>query len=163
MIITGDDKEDICILKEQLSCEFEMIDLGQLKYFLGIEVLRSRGGIFISQWKYVLDLLAETGIVDCKLAEIPTVANHGLQTIKGEKLADGGQYQRMVGKLIYLSLTRPDIAYAVGVVSMFMHQPQIQHMTTIMRILRYLKGTSSRGILFRKYGHLDLVAYIDAN
>ena len=69
----------------------------------------------------------------------------------------------MVDKLIYLSHTRPNIAYAVGVVSRFMHRPQIQHMTTVMRILRYLKGTSGRGILFRKNDHLNLLAYIDAD
>ena len=140
MIITGDDKEEICTLKEQLSGEFEMKDLAQLKYFLGIELLRSKGGIFISQRKYILDLLAEIGMVNCKPAETPIIANHGLQMIEGEKLVDRGQYQRMVGKLIYLSHTRPDIAYAVGVVSRFMHRPQIHHMTAVMRILRYLKG-----------------------
>ena len=69
----------------------------------------------------------------------------------------------MVGKLIYLSHTRPNIAYAVGVVSRFMHRPQIHHMTAVMRILRYLKGTSDRGILFQKHGHLDLLAYTDAD
>ena len=62
--------------------------------------------------------------------------------IEGEKLANRGQYQKMVGKHIYLSHTRPDIAYVVGVVSRFMHQPQIQHMTIVIRILRYLKGTT---------------------
>ena len=113
-----------------------MKDLGRLKYFLGIEVLRSRGCIFISQWKYILDLLAEIGMLDCKPAGASIIANHGLQMTKGGKLADIGKYQRMVGKLIYLSHTRPDITYAVGVVSRFMHQPQIQHMTTVMRILR---------------------------
>ena len=162
MIITGDDKEEINALKEQLSREFEMKDLRQLKYFLGIEVLRSKGGIFISQRKYILDLLATTGMLDCKLADTLIVANHGLQMIEGEKLADRGQYQRMVGNLIYLSLTQSDHAYAVGVVSRFMHQPQIQHVSSVMRILRYLKGTSSRGILFRKNGHLDLLGYTDA-
>ena len=76
---------------------------------------------------------------------------------------DRGQYQRMVGKLIYLSHRRPDIAYAVGVVSKFMHQPKIHYMTVIMRILRYLKGTSSRGILFGKSDQLDLLAYTDVD
>ena len=71
MIITGDDKEEICILKEQLSHEFEMKDLGHLQYFLSIEVLSSKGGIFISQRKYVLDLLAKTGMVDCNLQRHP--------------------------------------------------------------------------------------------
>ena len=72
------------------------------------------------------------------------------------------QYRRMVGKLIYVPHTRPDITYAMSVVSRYMHLPQVQHMEVVMRILRYLKGTSSRGILFRRNQHLDLVAYTDA-
>ena len=88
-----------------MSYEFEMKDLGQLKYFLGIEVLRSKGGIFISQKKYILDLLAETGMIDCKPGETPIIAHYGPQIIEGEKLADRGQYQRMVGKLIYFAHT----------------------------------------------------------
>ena len=100
-----------------------MKDLGRLKYFLGIEVLRSNKGIFISQTKYVLDLLAETGMLDCKPVETPMMMNHGLQMIEGGKLVDRMQYQRMVGKLIYLAHTRTDIAHAVGVVSRFMHRP----------------------------------------
>ena len=69
----------------------------------------------------------------------------------------------MVGKLIYLSHARPDIVYVVGVVSRFMHRPQIHHITTVMRILRYLKGISSKGILFKKNDHLDLLAFTDAD
>ena len=124
MIITGDDTKEIQKLKENLFKEFEMKDLGKLKDFLRIEVLRSKKGIFINQKKYTLDLQAETGMLDCKPAETPIAVNHGLQIVKGAELADRGQYQRLVGKLIYLSHTRPDIAYAVGVVSQFMHQPQ---------------------------------------
>ena len=102
-------------------------------------------------------------MVDYKPAETPIIVNHGLQMIEVEKLAYKVQYQRTVGKLIYLSHIWPDIAYAVGVVSRFMHQLQIHHMTAVMRILRYLKGTSSRGIMFRKNDHLDLLAYTDAD
>ena len=83
MIITGDDEKEICVLKEQLFREFEMKNLEQLKYFLGILVLRSRRGIFISQRKYILNLLAETGMLDCKPVETPIMANHGLKMIKG--------------------------------------------------------------------------------
>ena len=90
MVITGDDKEEISALKEQSSCEFEMKDLRQLKYFRGIEVLRSIGGIFISQRKYILDLLAETCMLNCKLVDTPIVVLHGLQMIKGATLADMG-------------------------------------------------------------------------
>ena len=78
MIITEDDREEIVNLKEKLFQEFEMKDLGRLKYFLGIEVLRSNKGIFISQRKYVLDLLTEIGMLDCKPVETPMMMNHGL-------------------------------------------------------------------------------------
>lgn len=97
--------------------------LRQLKYFIEIELLRLRGGIFISQRKYILDLLAATCMFHSKPTEI--IANHSLQMIKGEKSADRGKYQRMLGKLIYRSHTRPDIACAVGVVSRLMHQYNI--------------------------------------
>ena len=163
MVITGDDTEEIQDLKKKLPREFDMKDFVNLKYFLGIEVLRSQKGIFISQQKYILDLLAEMSMLDCKPTKTPIVANHGLQIIKGEKPADKERYRRMVGKLIYLSHTKLDIAYAVGVVSRFMHMPQIQHMTSVMRILRYLKGTSSRGLLFDKNDNLDLLSYTDAD
>ena len=83
MIITGDDNEEIQNLKESLFKEFEMKDLGALKYFLGIEVLRSGHGIFLRQKKYVLDLLAETGLLDCKPAETPMIPNHGLKIEEG--------------------------------------------------------------------------------
>ena len=103
-------------------------------------------------------------MIDYKPAKTSIVANHGLQIIKEEKLADKGKYKKIIGKLIYLSHTRPNIAYAVGIVSRFMHMPQTQHMNVFISILRYLKGTIGRGIVLRKNGHLDLIiAYADAN
>jgi hypothetical protein len=91
------------------------------------------------------------------------IANHGLHIKERAQAADKGRYQRMVGKLIYLSHTRPDIAYAVGVVSQFMHQPQEEHMNAVWRILRYLKGTVSHGILFKPNRHLEIQGYTDAD
>uniref|UniRef100_A0A803MPM2 Uncharacterized protein n=1 Tax=Chenopodium quinoa TaxID=63459 RepID=A0A803MPM2_CHEQI len=102
-------------------------------------------------------------MLDCKPIDTPMMMNHGLQTIEGEKLVDQTQYERLVGKLIYLSHTRPDLAYAVGVVSRFMHKPQSQHLEAVYRILRYLKGTPRRGVMFEKHGHLDLHAFTDAD
>nr|GEX90799.1 putative ribonuclease H-like domain-containing protein [Tanacetum cinerariifolium] len=93
-----------------------MKDLERLKYFLGIEVLRSQHGIFICQKKYILDLLVETGMIDCKPAETPMIVNQKLYIDDEAKTIDNDRYKRMVGKLISLSHTRPDIAYAVGVV-----------------------------------------------
>ena len=90
MIITGDDEEEIAELKKNLFHKFEMKDLGLLKYFLGIEVLRSKKGIFINQRKYILDLFAVIGMIDCKPADTPMVQNHGLQIIEGAKPTDRG-------------------------------------------------------------------------
>ena len=101
-----------------------MKDVGNLKYFLGIEVLRSKKGIFINQKKYILDLLAETGMLDCRPAKTSIIANHGLQTMQSAELANKDQYKKLVGKLIHLSHTRFDISYVAGVVSKFIHLPQ---------------------------------------
>ncbi|XP_047940873.1 secreted RxLR effector protein 161-like [Salvia hispanica] len=90
------------------------------------------------------------------------VQNHGLQLKEEGKPTDRGKYQRLVEKLIYLAHTRPDIAYAVGVVSQFIHAPQEEHWEATLRIVRYLKGTSKHGLLFEKHGHLEIHGYTDA-
>ena len=92
MVITGNNEREIKELKKKLFMEFEMKDLGNLKYFLGIEVFRSKKGIFINQNKYVLDLSAEVGMLDCKPAETPIVANHKLHTTPRGELADKEKY-----------------------------------------------------------------------
>ena len=163
MIITGDDTEEINNLKINLFKEFDMKDLGPLKYFLGIEVLRSRHGIFLRQRKYVLDLLAETGLLDCKPADTPMMPNHGLKIVEGAESTDQEKYQRLVGKLLYLSHTRPDIAYAVGVISQFMHRPQEEHMNAALRIVRYLKGTINYGVFLKRGKDLEVDGYTDAD
>ncbi|CAL9006226.1 unnamed protein product, partial [Prunus brigantina] len=117
MIITGNDKQEISQLQDYLATEFEMKDLGGLKYFLGIEVARSQQGIFLSQRKYVLDLLTDTGMLDCKPADTPIVQNHHLGEYPDQVPTNKERYQRLVRRLIYLSHTRPDIAYAVSVVN----------------------------------------------
>ena len=78
MIITGNDKQEISQLQDYLATEFKIKDLGELKYFLRIEVARSQQGIFLSQRKYVLDLLTDTEMLDCKPADTPIVQNHHL-------------------------------------------------------------------------------------
>ncbi|KAH9673231.1 reverse transcriptase Ty1/copia-type domain-containing protein [Citrus sinensis] len=114
-------------LKQCLAKEFEIKDLGQLRYFLGIEIARSKEGIVVSQRKYTLDLLKETGMSGCKPAETLIEANVKLGEVKGGVHVNAGRYQRLVGKLIYLSHTRPDIAFAVSMVSQFMHSPCEEH------------------------------------
>ncbi|KAB2628036.1 hypothetical protein D8674_032831 [Pyrus ussuriensis x Pyrus communis] len=163
MIITGDDCDEISRLQRNLAAEFEMKNLGDLKYFLGVEVARSSKGIFLSQRKYVLDLLKETGMLGCKPVDTPIVEKHHLCLDPNQKSVDKGRYQRLVGRLIYLAHTRPDIAYAVSVVSQFMHSPSEDHMAAVMRILAYLKSAPGKGVLYRKHGHLRIEGFTDAD
>ena len=163
MVLTGDDPEEMTLLQQNLAAEFEMKSLGNLKYFLGIEVARSAHGISMSQRKYVLDLLTETGMLACKPASTPMDINHKLGICPNQVPTDTGRYQRLVGRLIYLSHTRPDIAYAVSVVSQFMHAPSEEHLHAVHRILRYLKGTPGKGLLFSKHGVSSIVGYTDAD
>ncbi|CAL8993351.1 unnamed protein product [Prunus brigantina] len=108
-----DDPDERKALQEYLSKEFEMKDLGTLKYFLGIEVSRSHQGIFLSQRKYVMDLLTETRMMGCKPVNTPMEENHKLGECTDHKPTNKEQYQRLVGRLIYLSHTRPDMAHGV--------------------------------------------------
>ena len=154
IIFTGDDSIELEGLKKVLANDFEIKDLGTLKYFLGMEFARSKKGLFVSQRKYVLDLLGETGLLGCKAAETPIEPNLKLQAAKPEEVINKDQFQRLVGRLIYLSHTRPDIAFAVSMVSQFMHSPGPEYFDAAYRILKYLKGTPKKGLLFQKHEHL---------
>ncbi|RDX71655.1 hypothetical protein CR513_48958, partial [Mucuna pruriens] len=127
MVVTDDDEIEKLTLKEKLATQFEMKELGKLKYFLGIEVAYSKQGIFISQRNYVLDLLKEIGKLGYKTSGVPIEQNHRIRC-EESPIIEKSKYQRLVGKLIYLSNTRPDIAYVVSVVSRFMHNPKERHL-----------------------------------
>ena len=163
IILTGDDSEEILSLKRLLATEFEIKDLGTLRYFLGMEVARSKEGIVISQRKYILDLLSETGLLGCKPADTPMDPTKRLSRSEESSPVDKGRYQRLVGKLIYLSHTRPDIAYSVSVVSQHMNNSTEDHLEAVNRILRYLKMTPGHGLLFRKCENREVVIYTDAS
>ena len=164
MVITGDDTIEMDKLQRQLASEFEMKDLGELKYFLGIEVARGREGIYLCQRKYIIDLLTETGMLDCKPIDTPIEQNHCLAEYPDQIPTDRARYQRLVGRLIYLAHTRPDVAYAVSVVSQFMHNPSENHMNAVLRILRYLKSAPGRGVMFSKHNNpLEVCGFTDAD
>ncbi|WVZ24536.1 hypothetical protein V8G54_003080 [Vigna mungo] len=163
IIVSGDDKKEQQVLSECLATEFEIKTLGRLKYFLGIEVAHSKKGIFISQQKYITDLLKETGKTGCRPASTPVDPNIKLGSMEEDVVVDKEMYQRLVGRLIYLSHTRPDIAFAVSLVSQFMHQPKEAHLQAALRIVQYLKGTLGRGILFKRNKSVSLEAYTDTD
>ncbi|KAL0534655.1 hypothetical protein IC582_028946 [Cucumis melo] len=143
--------------------EFKIKDLENLKYFLGIEVAISKEGISVSQRKYTFDLLTKTSMLGCRLADASIEFNCKLGNYNDQVLVDKEQYQRLVGKLIYLSLTRPDISFTVSVVSQFMQAPYQKHMEAVNRILRYLKNTPGKELMFRKTNRKTIEAYTDSD
>ena len=118
IILTGKDVSEIERLKSSLAREFEIKDLGPIKYFLGMEVACSQKGLVVNQRKYILDRLKETGMSGCRPTDTPIDSNVKLGDSKKDKAVDTFRYQRLVGKLIYLSHTRPDIAFAMSRVSL---------------------------------------------
>ncbi|XP_050121441.1 uncharacterized mitochondrial protein AtMg00810-like [Malus sylvestris] len=163
IVVTGNNPVEQAALKKYLSSEFEMKDVGFLKYFLGIEVLRCKSRIFLSQRKYVHDLLEETGMSACKPIATPLAEGMKLGIDQNQVPVEKGRYQRLVGRLMYLAHTRLDLAHALSVVSQYMHNPEEQHISAVMRILSYLKGSLGKGILFRKNGHFRIECYTDAD
>ena len=101
-------------------------------------------------------------MLGCKPVDTPIEVNHNLKENIGE-MVDTERYQRLVGRLIYLSHTRPYIAYAVSLVSQFMHNPRTIHLDAVFRILRYLKSNPGKGLLFSNNGHLGIEAFADAD
>ena len=130
IVITESDSKDISSLKSFLQSQFHTKGLGMLRYFLNIEVMRNKHEIFLSQRKYVFDLLSETGKLGVKSCNFPMALGVHL-TREGETFEDPEIYRRLAGKLNYLSVTRPDIAHSVSVVSQYMSAPTIDHWVAV--------------------------------
>ncbi|KAJ9548017.1 hypothetical protein OSB04_020560 [Centaurea solstitialis] len=161
IIITGDDEVGITELKQFLQSQFQISDLGRLRYFLGIEVSRSPQGILLSQRKYVLDMLTECGLLGCKLVDTPMLPTRKLLPEDGDPMKDPERYRRLVGKLNCLTVTRPDTSFTVSVLSQFMAAPYTGHWDAALRVLRYLKTTPGLGILYSDQGHCRVGAFTE--
>ncbi|KAJ0771566.1 putative RNA-directed DNA polymerase [Helianthus annuus] len=163
LIITGDVQEEITQLKANLCVRFKMKDLGRLVHFLGLELDYSEEGAMLHQKKYATDLLHKFGMFSCKAAATPMDSSMRLYANVGRQLEDPSEYRKLVGSLIYLTLTRPDLSFSVGVLSRFMQDPRKPHLIAIRRVLRYLKGTTGQGILFKREIEPKLMGYCDAD
>ncbi|XP_043694033.1 uncharacterized mitochondrial protein AtMg00810-like [Telopea speciosissima] len=162
IVITSDNHHEITNMKQHLKEKFDIKDLGKLRYFLGIEVASSNKGLFISQRKYALDLLKETRKMGAKPVDSPMDYNSKFLD-DSTPLPDVGRFQRLAGRLIYLTITRPDITYAVSYISQFMHAPTKGNMNLVNRILSYVKSCPRRGILMGRNGDTKVVGYASAN
>lgn len=162
-MVCGNDEALLTKFKEYLSSCFHMKDLGRLKYFLGIEVGRGEEGFVLSQRKYALDLISDAGLLGSKPAATPMEQHHKLGLDTSPFLKDAEKYRRLVGRLIYLSITRPDISYSVHILSQFMKAPRELQWEAALRVVRYLKGTVGQGILLSSKSDLRVSIYCDAD
>ncbi|KAH9685170.1 retrovirus-related pol polyprotein from transposon RE1 [Citrus sinensis] len=163
LLVTGNSKVAIVALIAALSRRFSIKDLGDLHFFLGIEVIPTPTGLFLSQQKYIRDLLARTKMEGVKDYVTPMSTSIQLLHHDGSPSADATLYRSVIGGLQYLALTRPDIAYPVNKLAQYMQAPNQTHWAAAKRILRYLKNTLHFGLHLKRHQPFQLTAYSDAD
>ena len=163
MIITGDNSAGIRFPQHFLRQHFEMKDLGILSYFLRLEVTSSSDGYYLSQAKYASDLLSKAGITDNKTVSTPLEYNAKLTPLDNEPIFDATRYRQLVGSLIYLTITHPDISHAMGMVRKVMNAPHSVHYDAVLRILQYVNSKLYHGLHYSSRSSLEFHAYSDAN
>ncbi|CAM8918240.1 unnamed protein product [Rhodiola kirilowii] len=163
VLLTGTSSVLIEHIKAFIHDKFKIKDLGTLKYFLRLEVARNSTGLFLHQRKYAMDLLTDHDMVDCKPAKTPLPIKHQLSLSTAQVIEDPMVYRKLVGKLIYLTITRPDLAHSVHILSQFMSAPTADHLMAAKRLLRYIKGAPAQGLFFSAASSLVQPAFCDAD
>jgi hypothetical protein len=164
IVVSSSDQATQALLQD-LQKEFALKDLGELNYFIGIEVTKIKDGLLLTQKKYTSDLLKRVGMSNCKPVASPLFTSEKLSVHEGTPLGakDMTNYRSVVGALQYLTLTRPDIAFPVNKVCQFLHTPTTVHWAVVKRILRYVKQSSKVGLKIRKSDSTLVSAFSDAD
>jgi hypothetical protein len=155
--------DEIKSVKLFLDKKFSIKDLGQLRFFLGLEIARSSSGIFLNQRKYALELLEDTGFLGSKPAAVPFDPHIKLSSTDGIPFDDSSASRRLIGRLLYLTHTRPDISFSVQHLSQYGSKPFVPHYQAAARILRYLKSCPAKGVLFSSHSLLRLHGFADSD
>uniref|UniRef100_A0A2N9ICE2 Integrase catalytic domain-containing protein n=1 Tax=Fagus sylvatica TaxID=28930 RepID=A0A2N9ICE2_FAGSY len=163
LIFTGNNPSMFEDFKNAMAREFEMTDIGLMAYYLGIEVKQTEEGIFISQEGYAKEILKKFEMLDCKSISTPVECGVKLSRHDEEENVNPTLFKSLVGSLRYLTCTRPDILYGVGLVSRYMEAPTMTHLKTAKRILRYVKGTLDFGLLYSPSKEFKLFGYCDSD
>lgn len=150
-MITGIDSLFISYVKSVLDKAFTIKDLGLVKYYLGLEIVRTSDGIYLHQHKFIHDMLVEAGLQDSKPLSLPVDTTVKLSLNEGSPLDDPSLYRKFIGKLLYLTVSRPDIAYIVNHLSQFVQAPKASHLFVVQRVLRYLKRDSLSRLIFPSF------------
>lgn len=166
LLITGNDLAEIKRTKTDLHDHFNISDLGELRYFLGIEMAKTKEGLYLGQHKYALDIIKTAKMLDCKPTQTPCTLNNkqSKNTITTVVPLDDPQiYRSLVGKLVYLTVTRPDITYTVNALSQKMSAPTNLDMQAGFRMIRYVKGSLGTGLHFSSSSTKRMAAYSDSD
>lgn len=163
LIYTGDNMSMMEEFKRSMQREFDMTDLGKMRYFLGLEVLQTSQGTHISQLKYALEILRRFEMEGCNAVCNPMVPGNKLEMDREGEPVDEILYKQIIGSLMYITTTRPDLQFSVSLLSRFMSSPTKLHMQAAKRVLRYLKGTMDYGIWYKRGGAGDVVVYTDSD
>ncbi|KAH9689176.1 retrovirus-related pol polyprotein from transposon RE1 [Citrus sinensis] len=163
IIVTGSDSTQIQQVITNLQTTFALKDLGELHYFLGIQVTKTATGLHLSQTKYIADLLNKVKMQDCTPCSTPMAANVPLTKTDSDLFANATLYRSTIGALQYATLTRPEIAFLVNKLSQFLAAPTTNHWQACKRILRYLKGTLHMGLQYSNQGPLHIDCFSDAD
>ena len=164
IVVTSNDDRLLQIFIDALGRGFEIKDLSNLHYFLGLQVTSQNKGVHISQLKYTYDLLVKHDMLLSKSISTLMSAKAILTSNDGAFFPNPSVFQEIIGSLQYLTITRPDITFAVNSIAQFMSQPRIPHLITAKCILRYIKGLLDHGLFFSPQPHPTyLIAYVDAN
>lgn len=148
--------------KKSMKAEFEMTDLGKMRYFLGIEVIQNSKGIHISQKKYAMEMLGRFKMIECNAVVNPIVPGCRLTQDEGEPVNET-MFKQLVGCLMYITTTIPYIQFVVSFISRFMAKPTETHMATAKRVMRYIQGTLDYGIWYKKGGKGKMEIYTDSD
>ena len=165
IIVVSSSQSATDALLKGLEADFALKDLGNLHYFLGIEVQRTDDGLTMRQERYATNLLQRVGMTNCKSVTSPLSVLEKLSITSGEQLGplDSTWYRSVVGALQYLTLTRPDISLSVNKVCQFLHDPTTTHWSAVKRILRYVHGTRNVGLKISKNSSMLVSAFSDAD
>ena len=163
ILIASNNDEALNELKTALHLAFEIKDMGAPRFFLGLEIARNSTGISLCQRKYALDILSSTGMLACKPVSVPMDPSVHLRKDTGTLLPSVKPYRELIGRLLYLTITRPDITFAVNYSSQFLSCPTDVHLQAAHRVLRYLKSNPGQGLFYSVDSDICLNAFADAD
>ncbi|KAG8483480.1 hypothetical protein CXB51_023157 [Gossypium anomalum] len=163
LLVTGGDQAMLADFKTKMHQMFQMSDLGEMTYFLGMEVTQSQAGFFLSQRTFAIKILDKFSIQNCKATSTPVAVGERLTSQSNSEKVYETTYRSLIGCLLYLTATRPDIMFAVSLLSRFMHYYNEDHFRAAKRVLRYIKGTLSYGMYYNNARKLRLIGYTDSD